>query len=96
MVSSLQAICMEFMKNSPISTEYALAVRPSYMASRVSHISLIFLTTQCTLRDGHFQRGVSCGFLISEQVFLLGTFEGCTCRDPENITKWLGMIHIKG
>lgn len=103
-VSSLQDICINFMRNSKNSQEYALSVTCSDIAEKIlfnteknSEISsVICITTRRTMKDGLYQRGISCGYDVARRLFLLGTFEGCTCYEAMELTEWSGVIHLKG
>lgn len=89
------------MKSSEISANYALAVEPGYMAREIylspaDALPVIFIHTRCTIVDGNFQRGVTCGFHVSRKSFLLGVFEGCVCQDPRTLVQWHSEISSKG
>lgn len=101
MVDSLQDMCIYFMKSSEFSANYALAVEPGYIArqiciSRADDLPVVFIHTRCTIVDGSFQRGVTCGFHVSRKSFLLGVFEGCVCQDPRTLVQWHTEIRLKG
>lgn len=101
MVDSLQNMCIYYMKCSEISENYALAVEPGYIARQIfitqaGDVPVIFIHTRCTLIDGNFQRGVTCGFHVSRKSFLLGVFEGCVCQDPRTLVQWHSEINSKG
>lgn len=101
MVDSLQDMCIYFMKTSEFSANYALAVEPGYIArqiliSQADDLPVIFIHTRCTIVDGNFQRGVTCGFHVSRKSFLLGVFEGCVCQDPRALVQWHSEIKLKG
>lgn len=92
------------MRSSKNSQEYALSVRCSDIAERIlfdkqknSRISsVICIASRKTMKDGLYQRGVSCGYDVAKRLFLLGTFEGCTCFETTELTEWSGIIHLKG
>lgn len=101
MVCSLQDICICYMKTSELSQNYAIAVEPGYIArlifiTRVEESPVVFIHSRCTIKDGNFQRGITCGFHLSRKTFLFGVFEGCICQDPRNLVQWCSEISSKG
>ena len=101
MVGSLQDICICYMKTSELSQNYAMAVEPGYIArliffTRVEESPVVFIHSRCTIKDGNFQRRITCGFHLSRKTFLFGVFEGCICQDPRNLVQWCSEISSKG
>lgn len=61
----LQNVCIDYLKNSEISADYALTVDPLYIAREiyiceVHAFPVIFIHTRCTIIEGNsVQRAVS-------------------------------------
>lgn len=104
-VPTLQTLCIDYMRSSKNRQKYALSVNSGEVAHEILYNSelktkvcksMVLIETKQTMRDGLYQRGISCGYDVRKRLFLLGTFEGCTCYDPFEISEWSGAIHLKG